>query len=107
MRKTIWKNKANLGDAQLFQFVPAYYASMSVKESGTTFDDEGKGAQSVRRYEDFTAMGFLKWLDETANFTNLPSWLDKDIMGRNAFGPDILNKAKADGTKGFCLTNRP
>lgn len=62
MNKTVWKKSPNLGDAQLFQFVPAYYPAVSVKESGSTFNDGGKYPRAVRNYEGFTAMGFLKWV---------------------------------------------
>ncbi|CAN0395794.1 unnamed protein product, partial [Pylaiella littoralis] len=66
-------------EAELFQVVPGYYAAMTVKESGETFSNEEKMAAAVRHYEVFTAMAFLRWLTETADFSNSPAWLDKDI----------------------------
>ena len=73
MKATKWKSKANVSEANLFQYVPAYHACMSVKESGESYNEKGKWRTAVENYENFAAMAFLKWLDEEASFTEFPT----------------------------------
>ncbi|CAM9326824.1 unnamed protein product [Pylaiella littoralis] len=100
MRKTTWKSKPSAQDAELFQVVPGYYACMTVEESGKSFTEKHKWAAAVVNYKAFSAGAFLRWLAETADFTNTPVWLDLDIMGRNAMADKILVKARAQGVEG-------
>ncbi|CAN0405081.1 unnamed protein product, partial [Pylaiella littoralis] len=60
----------------------------------------------VVNYKAFSAGAFLRWLAETADFTNTPVWLDLDIMGRNAMGGKILVKARAEGERGASTRKR-
>ncbi|CAN0322518.1 unnamed protein product, partial [Pylaiella littoralis] len=90
MKLITWKPQPNISEAELFQVIPAgTSAAMTVKERGETFSNEGKMAAAARRHEAFTATTFLRWLTETADFSNSPAWLDQDIMD----GPQLHGRA--------------